>query len=78
MDAAGQDSLDITSAEALKGLLVELKEKGIDYYVAEVHAPVREFSQRTRLLELIGEDHIFPTVDAAVRSIEMSVNSSME
>jgi MFS superfamily sulfate permease-like transporter len=72
MDLAGQDSLDITSAEALKGLLVELKEKGINYYVAELHAPVREFGQRTRLLELIGEDHIFTTVDAAVRFIEMS------
>ncbi len=70
LDAAGQDSLDITSAEALKGLVVELKNKGIDYYVAELHAPVREFGQRTGLLELIGEDHIFPTVDTAVQAIE--------
>jgi sulfate permease, SulP family len=72
MDAAAQDSLDITSAEALKGLVVELKEKGIDYYVAEVHAPVRGFGQRMGLLEIIGEDHIFPTVDAAVNFIERS------
>ena len=70
LDAAGQDSLDITSAEVLKGLLAELKGKGIDIYVAELHGPVREFSQRTGLLEMIGEDHIFPTVDAAVRFIE--------
>jgi MFS superfamily sulfate permease-like transporter len=75
VDAAGQDSLDITTAEALKGLVVELKEKGIDYYVAEVHAPVREFGERTELLEVIGDDHIFPTVDAAVRFIEMSAQS---
>jgi MFS superfamily sulfate permease-like transporter len=75
MDAAGQDSLDITSAEVLKGLVVELREKGIDYYVAELHAPVREAGQRLGLLELIGEDRIFPTVDAAVRFIEMSAGS---
>jgi high affinity sulfate transporter 1 len=75
MDAAGQDVLDITTAEALKGLVVELKEKGIDYYVAELHAPVWEFGQRTTLIELIDEDHIFPTVDAAVRFIEMSGGS---
>ena len=75
MDAAGQDSLDITSAEVLKGLVVEMREKGIDYYVAEVHAPVREFGQRVGLLELIGEDHIFPTVDAAVSYIEKSAGS---
>jgi MFS superfamily sulfate permease-like transporter len=75
LDAAGQDSLDITSAEVLKGLLVELRDKGIDYYVAELHLPVREFGQRTGLLEMIGEDHLFPTVDAAVRFIEMSLRS---
>jgi SulP family sulfate permease len=72
LDAAGQDSLDVTTAEVLKGLLVELRDKGIDYYVAELHVPVRDFGQRAGLLELIGEDHIFPTLDAAVRSIESS------
>jgi MFS superfamily sulfate permease-like transporter len=71
LDSAGQDSLDITSAEALKGLVEELKGKGIDIYVAEVHVPVLEFGQRTGLLEVIGEDHIYPTVDTAVRSIEL-------
>lgn len=76
LDSAGQDSLDITSADVLKALLVELKGKAIDVYVAEVHAPVREFSQRTGLYEMIGEDHIFPTVDTAVRFIEMSRETS--
>jgi hypothetical protein len=47
-------------------------EKGIDFYVAEMHAPVRVFSQLTGLLEMIGEDHLFLTIDAAVRFIEMS------
>jgi hypothetical protein len=31
---------------------------------------MNKFSQRTRLLDMVGEDHIFPTVDAAVRYIE--------
>ena len=70
LDAAGQDSLDITSADVLKGLILELKDKGIKVYVAELHGPVREFIQRTGLLDLIGEEHIFPTVDAAVSFIE--------
>jgi hypothetical protein len=35
---------------------------------------VREFSQRTGLFELIGEDHIFPTVNAAVSFIEQSAH----
>ncbi len=70
MDAAGQDSLDITSAEALKGLFGELREKGIEYYIAEVHAPVLESGKRLGMVELIGEDHIFPTVETAIRFIE--------
>ena len=74
-DFSGQDMVDITSAEVLKRLLVELKAKGIDIYMAEVHAPVREQSRRTGLLEMIGEDHIFPTVDTAVRFIEASARS---
>jgi len=75
LDSAGQDSLDITSAEVLKGLVEELKGQDIEIYAAEVHAPVREFSQRTGLFEVIGEDHIFPTVDAAVGFIEVSARS---
>jgi MFS superfamily sulfate permease-like transporter len=74
-DSTGQDMMDITSAEVLKRLLVELKAKGIDIYMAEMHAPVREQSRRTGLLEMIGEDHIFPTVDTAVRFIEASARS---
>jgi SulP family sulfate permease len=75
LDSAGQDSLDITSAEVLKGLVEELVGQGIEIYVAEVHAPVREFSQRTGLFEVIGEDHFFSTVDTAVGFIEASARS---
>jgi SulP family sulfate permease len=78
LNSAGQDSLDITSAEMLKGLLVELKDKGIDIYVAELHAPVREFGQRTGLLEMIGEDHIFHTVDSAVSFIETTARTAAQ
>jgi SulP family sulfate permease len=72
IDAGAQDQLDLTSAEVLKGLVKELHGKDIAVYVADVHAPVLEFSQRTELIELIGEDRIFPTVDAAVRYLEMA------
>ena len=41
--------------------------------MADVHTPVREFSRKTGLLELIGEDHLFPTVDLAVRRMETTV-----
>jgi sulfate permease, SulP family len=72
LDSAGQDSLDITSADMFKGLLTELKDQGIDIYVTELHGTIREFIQRTGLMDIIGEDHIFPTIEAAVNFIESS------
>jgi high affinity sulfate transporter 1 len=69
-DAAAQDEIDLTSTDTLKSLVKELRAKNIAVYFAEVHAPIREFSRRTELLELIGEDKIFPTLDAAVRFAE--------
>ena len=69
-DAAAQDEIDVTSTDTLKSLVKELRAKNIVVYFAEVHAPIREFSRRTGLLELIGEDKVFPTIDAAVRFAE--------
>ena len=60
----------MTSTDIIKGLVKELHGKGIEVYLAEVHAPVLEYASKTGLLESIGEDHVFPTVDLAVRSIE--------
>jgi len=70
IDLGAQDQIDLTSIEVLKGLVKDLQSKGIAMYLADVHMPVREFSQRVGLLEIIGEDHIYPTVDAAVRFLE--------
>jgi MFS superfamily sulfate permease-like transporter len=70
LDCAVQDRLDLTSAEVLKGFLVEMQREGIAIYVAEVHTPVVEFSQRIGLAAMIEGGRRFPTVDAAVRSLE--------
>jgi len=45
-------------------------------YFADVHAPVFEHALQTGLLDLIGEDRVFPTVDAAVRHIETYQNGN--
>ena len=70
LDSAAWDEIDVTSTDVLKGLVKELHGNGIDVYLAEVHAPVLEYGRQMGLLEAIGEDHVFPTVDAAVRAIE--------
>lgn len=70
LDSSAQDQIDVTSTEMIKGLVTELHGNGIEIYLADVHAPVLEHGRKTGLLESIGEDHVFPTVDLAVRSIE--------
>jgi SulP family sulfate permease len=71
-DALTQDSLDLTSAEMLMGLVKEFHAQGVGVYVAGAHAPVIEFSRKSGLLDLIGEENVFPTVETAVRFIETS------
>jgi sulfate permease, SulP family len=70
LDASAQDQIDVTSIDMLVGLAKELRGKGIGLYFAEVHAPVLEHGRTTGLIEAIGEDHVFPTLDAAVRHLE--------
>lgn len=69
LDASLQDALDITSAEMLMKLVAKLREAGITVALAEVHAPVLAFARTTGLLEDLGPDHVFPTVDAAVAAL---------
>ena len=54
-DAEGQDELDITSAQVLKGLVEELRRNGLAVAFASVHAPVLERARETGLLEAAGE-----------------------
>jgi MFS superfamily sulfate permease-like transporter len=69
IDSVAQDQLDVTTTDAVRSLVKELHGKGIEVFLADVHAPVLEHWRKTGLLEAIGEDHVFPTVDLAVRSI---------
>lgn len=77
-DANAQDEIDVTSTDVLRGLLKELHEQGIAVYVAHLHEPVLAHGRKTGLVAAIGEDHILPTVDLAVRSVEaaLAVTSS--
>jgi sulfate permease, SulP family len=75
-DSVEQTSLDITSVELLKSLLTYFKDHGLDIYVAELHSAVHEYIAKTGVVEMVGEDHIFPTVEAAVQHFETSTAKS--
>jgi len=70
IDSSAWDQLDVTSTDVIKSLVKELRGNGIAVYFADVHAPVLQYVRKTGLLDFIGEDHVFPTVDLAVRSLE--------
>ena len=72
LDASAQDSLDVTSAEMLAKLITRIQQAGIEVVAAEVHAPVIEFARATGLLAVLGMEHVFPTVDAAVEAMTRS------
>ena len=76
IDTVAQDELDVTSAEMLKKLYEELQRRGITVYLAQVHAPVREFARRVGLDVVIADDHVFPTVSEAVAAFEESTRRS--
>jgi high affinity sulfate transporter 1 len=73
LDSTSQDQIDLTSAEMIKSMMHELRASGIEIYFADVHAPVLAYARKTGLLQAIEEDHIFPTLDLAVRQAETLV-----
>ncbi len=75
-DSTVQYALDITSSNMLKSLIKRLHNQGIAIYFAEVQDPVLDFSAKTGLLDVVGADHLFSTVDAAVSHIEADLSQS--
>ena len=75
-DGEGQDGLDVTSAHMLVGLVGELRAAGIDVYFANVHEPVLDRARATGLLDAIGGQYVFATVEAAVRAVEQHEGAS--
>jgi SulP family sulfate permease len=75
VDAAVQEEIDVTSTAMLRSLYKELHEMGIKVYLVEVQDQVIEYGREHGLLEFIGEDQIFPSVDTAVRHLEKSMAS---
>jgi SulP family sulfate permease len=75
-DGEGQDELDLTSAHVLRGLVTELQGHGLEVCFANVHGPVLGRARETGLLEAVGGDRVFATVDLAVRALVQHASAS--
>ncbi len=58
--------VDTTAADTLTAIIKELQEDGIEFGFAELKHPVAEQLRRYGILELVGEDMLFPTLGSAV------------
>jgi high affinity sulfate transporter 1 len=69
LDTIGMSDLDFTGARSLMQLLDRCEREHIDFAVARAGAHVRQSLERSGLLQRIGDNHLFPTVGAAVAAL---------
>jgi anti-anti-sigma regulatory factor len=67
MDASGQESLALT--------IDRVRSAGIDISMAEVHLPVIEVLERTHLLDKLGRNHIYPSLQRAINAVHAQTHT---
>ena len=69
---ANGDRLDITGSETLSALVRELHSARVDVALAEIRLPVVQMAQRSGLLETLGENRVYHTIQEAVHALDAS------
>jgi len=69
LDAIGMSDLDYTGVRSLREALDDLDRRHISFAIARVGEHVRDSLTRSGLLQRIGEDKLFPSVDEAVAAL---------
>jgi SulP family sulfate permease len=65
----GINDMDASGEETLSSIVDRARAAGLDISFSGVNESVMKVLKRTFLLEKIGEDHIYPTLEHAIRSI---------
>jgi len=69
LDAIGMSDVDYTGSRSLRAVLDALDREHISFAMARAGEHVRDGLARSGLLERIGEDRLFPSVDEAVTAL---------
>jgi MFS superfamily sulfate permease-like transporter len=69
LDVVGMHDIDFTGARALNDVLDELDRQHITFALTRAGNHLRENLARSGLLERIGTQHLYPSVDDAVRAL---------
>ena len=70
LDLGASADLDIGTSDMLQSLTSDLRQAGIELIFSQVRSSVRDRMRLTGLLDHIGANHIYSTVDAAVKAYE--------
>lgn len=76
LDASSVNDLDSSADTALREVSLDFQRRGIDIYIAGVKAPVREVMKRSGLYDILGADHFFYSIDAAVKRYQSKVRDA--
>ncbi len=63
------NDIDVTAAEMLENLDVELNSQGVHLAFAGMRTRLQDLTQRYGLFETLDQDHFYPTLDAALEAV---------
>jgi MFS superfamily sulfate permease-like transporter len=70
LDAAGVSDIDYTGLMALRDLVTELGQRGVTIAIARASHLVHHDLKHGAILQRLGPDHLFPSVDQAVTALQ--------
>jgi sulfate permease, SulP family len=65
-DAEALNHIDATGVRMLTELIESLRKESITFVFARLHDPMHDHLDQAGVLDLVGEEHLYPTVRAAV------------
>ncbi len=69
VDCEQMADMDTTGAESIKSLFEELADADVDMWLVRLHSDARNTAEKYGLIELLGEDRIYPTMRVAATEI---------
>jgi sulfate permease, SulP family len=66
-DAEALNHVDTTGVRMLTELIESLRKESITFVFARLHSPIHDDLAEAGVVDLVGEEHVYPTVHAAVQ-----------
>ncbi len=70
LDAAGVSDIDDTGLQTLRDLVTEIGRRGVTIAIARASHQVHHDLKHGAILQQLGPDHLFPSVDQAVTALQ--------